>query len=417
MLTALQSARAVAVQGRRDAINTDSTSGVILFGHPDTSSAQGGNDVILGSAGDDVILGGGGTNYIDGRAGMDVLLGGNGTRGANGATTTSDILIGGGGFDRIIAGSKDSYLYATAPNDPATSLEQNLIGGGQFALQHIRTVEQREIKKFTQLDTDVVNEETDRAALNAFFSQAGIIPTTSPMYCNPTLAAQLIADCEQSTTATGQLRYPDPSDPTGNTPLKDAGLFTKLMSLYGSDPATNYTMWRDLLPKDHQDLQYLEGLVQQADNTVRDEYKQFAPGVSNTDVNLSNTPFYVLLGGDGNDTIFGSPDEDVINGGGGNNTVNWSPGNDVIVGGTDATKTHTFTVSGTNYNDTITLDAVLRTENTVDIQFTDPVTGQHIDTGKMRTDFLGINRVGVIALGGDDTVTLTDEGELEGCVC
>src|SRR5262249_8199065 len=139
--------------------------------------------------------------------------------------TTTDILIGGGGFDRIIAGSKDSYLYATHPGDLANSLDQNVLGGGQFALQHIRTAEQREITQFTQLDTDVVNEEIDRAALNAFFSLAGIIPTTSNMYCNPTLAAQLISDCQQSTTLTGQLRYPDPRDSTGKQPLTGAALF------------------------------------------------------------------------------------------------------------------------------------------------------------------------------------------------
>src|SRR5262245_56837674 len=112
---------------------------------------------------------------------MDVLLGGKGTKGATGSTTASDILIGGGGFDRIIAGSKDSYLYATAPGDPATSLERVALGGGPSALQHIRTAEQRQIKQLTQLDTDVVNEEIDRAALNAFFSLAGLVPKDSKM--------------------------------------------------------------------------------------------------------------------------------------------------------------------------------------------------------------------------------------------
>ncbi len=422
MLAALQSAKSVASQTRPDAkgrpvafdaVNTDGTSGVVIFGHPDTSSAQGGGDVVLGSAGDDVILGGGGNNYIDGRAGMDVILGGAGTKTLGGATTAADILIGGGGFDRIIAGSKDSYLYATEPGDPATSLERVALGGGPSALQHIRTAEQREINQLAQQDTDLVNEEIDRAALNAFFSLAGLVPQDPKKYPDPATAAQLIADCQQSTTLTGKLRYPDPADPTGTRPLSTQALFAKLEALYGSDPAANYTRWHDLLPEDHKALTNLQHVVQQADNTVRDEYQQFGSGVSSTDLDLANSPFYVLLGGDGNDTIYGSADEDVINGGGGNNNINWSPGADVIFGGSDKTKVNAFVVSGTSSDDTITIDSVSRTENTVRVQFVDPVTGRQIDTGTIRTDFLGINTVGVKALGGNDRVVFTDEAKLD----
>jgi hypothetical protein len=71
-------------------------------------------------------------------------------------------------------------------------------------------------------------------------------------------------------------------------------------------------------------------------------------------------------------------------------------------------------VSGTQYDDTITIDAVSRTRNTVDVKFTDPRTGRLIDTGPIRTDFTNINTVRVNGLGGDNRVVFTNAADLSG---
>lgn len=120
--------------------------GAFAFGGGDGSGADDGGDVpdrdsgiregtsgtdnLVGSTGNDLILGAGGTDVLDGRAGSDILLGeGMADRITGGAG--NDILFGGNGADELAGGADDDLLLGGA--DPDTLYggagDDILIGG------------------------------------------------------------------------------------------------------------------------------------------------------------------------------------------------------------------------------------------------------------------------------------------------
>ena len=101
----------------RDWLSSDTNGGEFAVSGPvsvagQTLDAQGGNDMIYGSVGNDDLTGGDGDDFIDGRAGSDTLYGGAG----------NDVLMGGLGNDTLYGGDGDDVLYGGFGND-------TLIGG------------------------------------------------------------------------------------------------------------------------------------------------------------------------------------------------------------------------------------------------------------------------------------------------
>ncbi|WP_029078711.1 calcium-binding protein [Bradyrhizobium sp. th.b2] len=91
-------------------INSTGTAGNDLIyggGGNDTLSGLAGNDVLVGLGGDDVGYGGDGNDYFYAGAGNDVLFGGNGL----------DVLLGEAGNDSIYGGSGFNYLFGGDGND------------------------------------------------------------------------------------------------------------------------------------------------------------------------------------------------------------------------------------------------------------------------------------------------------------
>ncbi|MGF6312590.1 Ca2+-binding RTX toxin-like protein [Bradyrhizobium sp. i1.8.4] len=91
-------------------INNTGTAGNDLIyggGGNDTLSGLAGNDVLVGLGGDDVGYGGDGNDYFYAGAGNDVLFGGNGL----------DVLLGEAGNDSIYGGSGFNYLFGGDGND------------------------------------------------------------------------------------------------------------------------------------------------------------------------------------------------------------------------------------------------------------------------------------------------------------
>ncbi|MGM8062883.1 type I secretion C-terminal target domain-containing protein, partial [Vogesella indigofera] len=101
----------------RDWLSSDTNGGEFAVSGPitvagQTLDAQGGNDMIYGTVGNDVLTGGDGDDFIDGRAGSDILYGGAG----------NDVLMGGLGNDTLYGGDGNDVLYGGFGND-------TLIGG------------------------------------------------------------------------------------------------------------------------------------------------------------------------------------------------------------------------------------------------------------------------------------------------
>ncbi|MDC7709109.1 type I secretion C-terminal target domain-containing protein, partial [Vogesella indigofera] len=101
----------------RDWLSSDTNGGEFAVSGPITVAGQtldaaGGNDMIYGTVGNDVLAGGDGDDFLDGRAGNDTLSGGAG----------NDVLMGGLGNDILDGGAGNDVLYGGFGND-------TLIGG------------------------------------------------------------------------------------------------------------------------------------------------------------------------------------------------------------------------------------------------------------------------------------------------
>ncbi|MCA0399832.1 MAG: Hint domain-containing protein [Proteobacteria bacterium] len=75
-----------------------------------------GNDVLNGGSGSDVLLGGGGSDVLNGGSGADFLFGGSGADVLNGGTG-DDVLNGGSGADILNGGAGDDVLTGGAGAD------------------------------------------------------------------------------------------------------------------------------------------------------------------------------------------------------------------------------------------------------------------------------------------------------------
>ena len=84
----------------------------------DSNGTQG-NDLILGSAGDDT-----GGSQLKGLGGDDCILGGDGNDKINGGGG-NDIILGGGGDDDISGGQDDDYMDGGSGNDSCDAKHGN----------------------------------------------------------------------------------------------------------------------------------------------------------------------------------------------------------------------------------------------------------------------------------------------------
>lgn len=94
-----------------------------------TTTVYQATDILMGTAGDDLIRAGAGFNRIDGLAGSDTIYGGRDTDFIAGGVGT-DLIYGQGGDDQIIGQSGDDVIYGGAGNDYAAgNLGQDLLFG------------------------------------------------------------------------------------------------------------------------------------------------------------------------------------------------------------------------------------------------------------------------------------------------
>ena len=102
----------------------------------------GGDDVLVGTAGRDCIVGLGGDDVLEGRQQDDLLIGGRGNDQLDGEQgqdelqggTGADVLDGGGGMDRIVGGDGNDVIVATNGKDEAFGGEcHDVVSGGNAA--------------------------------------------------------------------------------------------------------------------------------------------------------------------------------------------------------------------------------------------------------------------------------------------
>ncbi|WP_189354951.1 type I secretion C-terminal target domain-containing protein, partial [Vogesella fluminis] len=119
----------------RDWLSSDTNGGEFSVTGPvsvtgQTLDAQGGNDMIYGTVGNDDLTGGDGDDFIDGRAGNDILHGGAGNDVLMGGLG-NDILYGGDGNDLLNGGFGNDTLIGGAGSDTFKwSLGDQGLGGG-----------------------------------------------------------------------------------------------------------------------------------------------------------------------------------------------------------------------------------------------------------------------------------------------
>lgn len=77
-----------------------------------------GDDRLVGTSKSDVICGGGGDDVIDGRGGDDIILGGPGDDTLNGGSG-DDVVVAGRGDDSASGGNGDDYLFLGSGDDSA----------------------------------------------------------------------------------------------------------------------------------------------------------------------------------------------------------------------------------------------------------------------------------------------------------
>jgi Ca2+-binding RTX toxin-like protein len=323
-----------------------------------TEDGGAGNDLLLGSQGNDIIIGGDGNDFIQGNQGSDVAL-----MGAGDDTFQwnpghgSDTLEGQGGNDTLLFfGANISEHFDFSANGSRVRLTRD-VGNVTMDLDGIQDVELR-----TQGGADTVNIND---LTGTDLTQIGIT-LHDPSSVDGQADAIIVSGTQ------GDDNFGIAGDSGG---LHVFGLHTAV-SIFSQDPVNDRVTLDGLAGNDTINAQSLE-----ADS-----------------VNLT------LDGGDGNDLLIGSDGNDLIIGGRGNDTALMGPGDDTFVwnpgDGSDIVEGQggfdTLQFNGANVGENINIAA-----NGSRVLFTR-------DVGNITMDLDGIQQINFNALGGADTINVGD---------
>uniref|UniRef100_UPI00356A9D5F LamG-like jellyroll fold domain-containing protein n=1 Tax=Stieleria sp. TaxID=2795976 RepID=UPI00356A9D5F len=264
-------------------------------------------DVILGGDGNDILQGGGGEDWIFGNAGNDVLTGGKDRQ-------ASDLLFGGDGDDTFQIIPDALPLLGNQPNsqfDPATETyiptfsEQYIGGDGNDRVLFL-------------------GGDLDR--------RGNPVPDYAAMRYNTGLhryeLSSLVWDI-----GTQEYRYDD----TNTNGTQDAGeAFEQQFQFFQTRDVESFTIdtrgGNDVVRLDSE-FQFLPlmGNPLMPDTSQAGLYEEW--GMDLGDFEQGAGLPLTILGGAGDDFLFGSPTSDVIGGGPGNDLIVGGPGSDQIDGG------------------------------------------------------------------------------------
>lgn len=341
----------------------DGTDELIGGGGGDTLEGGAGDDLLRGRGGQDELHGGAGADDLDGGADTDVMYGDAGpdtVRGGLGRDMgyggteddrleagddlLGDILFGEAGNDTLVGGRGVDLLDGGAGND-------SLSGGG---LGDLLVGDSGRDTLLGQAGPDVLLGGDDADLLFAFDTSGtdtAAVPDWYRLYLDLLAREQALVD-ELHAVNDVELKRPN------LMPEERAQLEARARELSLHIEVANEAE-SELLP-----------------------YRQ---------VRIDS-----LLGGAGDDTLYGSVREDFLGGESGSDTLYYSLGLDTIAGGESPNDDDTFVLRGTDGNDAI------------DFGFDEDTAGVFlmINGGRVNYQKLEIESFAVEALGGDDTITL-----------
>jgi Ca2+-binding RTX toxin-like protein len=255
-----------------------------------------GNDTLIGGLSDDVLDGGDGIDIITGGQGFDRLLGGAGNDTLTGGQG-QDFFDGGLGIDRLVESIAGSAIFATpdtlaltAPGATIPVVDTVVVG----------TVEEVQLIGSDGADTINTSLYAGKAILQGNAGNDTLIGGAS---------IDTIDGGDGDDNITGNLGNDTLTGGIGNDRLVEAG-------------NVNLTLTNATLAGLGTDV--LSGF----------EQAQLTGGIGNNVINASTFLGTVTLdGGDGNDTLTGTAQNDILTGGNGIDTLNGLAGNDTLSGG------------------------------------------------------------------------------------
>jgi Ca2+-binding RTX toxin-like protein len=256
-----------------------------------------GDDTLLGSNGDDVLLGGADYDFIDGNQGDDVAL-----LGAGDDTFQwepgdgSDVVEGQGGTDTMLFnGSNVNENMEVSANGQRVRFFRNVAN----ITMDLNDVESIVAKTFGGTDNVVVNDLSGTDVTNVVADLAAIGGGD---------------DGQPDSVGVNATNDDDVVTVTGAGPDVQVGGLSALVSVSGGIAGSDRLTVNGLAGDDVLDA---SGLAATALLLTLD-------GGDGDDV---------LIGGDGDDTLLGGSGDDVLIGGPGNDTLDGAPGNDVVLQG------------------------------------------------------------------------------------
>jgi Ca2+-binding RTX toxin-like protein len=277
----------------------------------DLLTGDAGNDTLFGDAGIDTLYGGTGDDSLAGGDDGDWLFGDDGNDSLHG-DAGDDSLYGGIGDDTVQAGTGDDYVSGEEGNDSIFGYEGNdTVDGGD--------------------GDDYINTRT---STGTGVPDVGLVHPTNPMLSYPADANpdndrdSVIGGLGNDTILTG-----DDDDTIyggAGADVIDAGFDDDLVYAGSENDSIEGGEGADTIAGDDGDDLIFGGLnPTNPDYALASQYDL----TDDIDPSLTNNADS-LVGGAGNDTIYGQDDADTIEGGTGNDVLDGGIDNDLILGGT-----------------------------------------------------------------------------------
>ncbi len=346
----------------------------------DLVSGGSGNDWLAGNSGDDTLSGGTGNDRMEGLADNDVLSGGDGADSLSGGAG-SDALLGGAGTDLLSGGAGADTLTGGDGADTFAGTAADLDGdritdydAEQDAIRVTGGTGQLDVTLTSENDVTTVNLDTDGDGnVDASFQVDGDFGTaeltvdadgvdialaeTVPLE-RLTLTAMGKADLDGDGDLEQIWRLHNPNDVAIEATADMYGVEDPQDGPLVAEPGDSF-FWSEA-PSGTMVVRY------EIDETDRQETKASNPNAADMDA-LEAAGFVNPFGPtEGDDTLIGSPDadlisglagDDVISGGGGSDTLSGGAGNDTISGDGDANPA-ALEINASNYAETDTGYAV-----------------------------------------------------------
>jgi Ca2+-binding RTX toxin-like protein len=322
---------------------TSSNGTTVLSGTATLSNIQN----LIGSAGNDTLIGGSMASALEGGAGNDYLAGGSGDALLEGGPG-ADTLVGGTGHNTASYESSSAGVYVNLSDSNNGTTASNATSCGDAAGDVLINIQNLVGSLYSDvlIGTSANNQISGGAGGNDYLAGEGGNDTLTGGSGNDTLDGGSGADSLDGGGGFNVATYQDSALPVNVSLLANTAT--------GGD-ATGDT------------LTNIQGLFGSAGNDT-------LTGDNNNNLLYGNAGNDTLLGMGGNDTIDGGQGADYMDGGSGNNTVDYTEAsNDTIVGGVTVNLEASTATGGDAAGDTIA-----NFQNAIGSNFADTLIASHV---------------------------------------